>query len=60
MKILGILAVSLSCVMAETIKIGDLVTLSHNVGGAVSAVDDNTIAIDNFKYDGTGRSLSAP
>ena len=54
MKILSVLAVCAYCVAAEKIKIGDLKNLHHGVSGSVSAVDEHTLAIENFNYDGAG------
>ena len=54
MKILSVLAVCAYCVSAEKIKIGELKNLHHGVSGSVFAIDDNTIAIENFNYDGAG------
>ncbi len=35
-------------------KVGDLRDLqNHDVGGAVYVVDDTTILIEDFRYDGT-------
>ena len=54
MKILSVLAVCAYCVVAEKTKIGDLKNLHHGVSGAVFAIDDHTLAIENFNYDGAG------
>ena len=54
MKILSVLAVCAYCVAAEKIKIGELKNLHHGVSGSVFAIDDNTIVIENFNYDGAG------
>ena len=54
MKILSVLAVCAYCVVAEKIKIGELKNLHHGVSGAVFAIDDHTVAIENFNYDGAG------
>ena len=39
---------------AEKIKIGDLSTLHHAVSGEVFALDEKTIMIKDFNYDGAG------
>ena len=57
MKVLSVLAVCVCPVLGETIKIGELTNLHHDVSGTVLAIDDNTIAIENFNYDGAGASL---
>ena len=56
MKVLSVLAVCVCAVLGETIKIGELTNLHHDVSGTVLAIDDNTIAIENFNYDGAGAS----
>ena len=38
----------------ETVKLGDFKTYSHDVTGEVFAVDDETILIKGFNYDGQG------
>ena len=58
MKVLSVLAICLSAALAENIKIGDLSNLHHGVSGEVYAADDNTIVIENFKYDGAGESCN--
>ena len=57
MKVLSVLAVCVYAVLGETIKIGELTNLHHDVSGTVLAIDDNTIAIENFNYDGAGTPL---
>ena len=57
MKVLSVLAVCVYAVLGETIKIGELTNLHHDVSGTVLAIDDNTIAIENFNYDGAGAPL---
>ena len=56
MKVLTVLAICLSAALAENIKIGDLSSLQHGVSGEVYAADDNTIVLENFKYDGAGET----
>ena len=56
MKVLSVLAVCVRAVHGETIKIGELTNLPY-VSGTVLAIDDNTIAIENFNYDGAGAPL---
>ena len=56
MKVLSVLAVCVYAVLGETIKIGELTNLPY-VSGTVLAIDDNTIVIENFNYDGAGASL---
>ena len=55
MKVLSVLAVCVCAVLGETIKIGELANLPY-VSGTVLAIDDNTIVIENFNYDGAGAS----
>ena len=55
MKVLSVLAVCVYAVLGETIKIGELTNLPY-VSGTVLAIDDNTIVIENFNYDGAGAS----
>ena len=59
MKVLSVLAICLSAALAEKIKIGDLSNLHHGVSGEVYAADDNTIVVENFKYDGAGESCNS-
>ena len=54
MKILSVLALCAYSVAAERIKIGELKNLHHGVSGSVFAIDDQTLAIENFNYDGAG------
>ena len=54
MRLLSVLTVCVSSIMAEKVKIGELGTFHHDVSGTVSAVDDNTLVIENFNYDGAG------
>jgi len=54
MKVLSVLAICLTAALAENIKIGDLSSLQHGVSGEVYAAEDNTIVLENFKYDGAG------
>ena len=37
-----------------SVKIGDLNNLAHGVGGEVFAMDDSTLLIKGFRYDGAG------
>jgi len=41
-------------VVAEPVKIGDIITLHHGVSGSVYAVDASTLMVKNFVYDGAG------
>ena len=36
-------------------KLGDLISLSHEVSGEVFGVGDHKLKIKNFNYDGQGR-----
>merc|ERR1711915_830874 len=38
----------------EKVKIGDIKTLHHAVSGEVYALDDKTLMVQNFNYDGAG------
>ena len=47
---------SASLVLGESnsgVYIGDLKTRQHNTKGAVYAVDEKTIVVKHFQYDGT-------
>ena len=39
---------------AEKIKLGDIETFHHGAGGEVYALDDKTLMIKDFTYDGAG------
>jgi len=41
-------------VSGEKVKIGDIKTLHHAVSGEVYALDEKTLMIQNFNYDGAG------
>ena len=41
-------------VFGEKVKIGDIKTLHHAVSGEVYALDDKTLTVQNFNYDGAG------
>ena len=48
---------SASLVLGEPnsgVYIGDLMTRQHNIKGAVYAMNESTIVVKNFQYDGTG------
>ena len=40
---------------AEKIKLGDIETFHHGVGGEVFALDEKTLMIKDFTYDGRGK-----
>ena len=39
---------------AEKIKLGDIETFHHGAGGEVFALDEKTLMIKDFTYDGRG------
>ena len=39
---------------AELERVGELRTLQHEVAGIVYIMDENTLKIEDFSYDGTG------
>ena len=39
---------------AEKIKLGDIETFHHGAGGEVFALDEKTLMIKDFTYDGAG------
>ena len=41
---------------AEKIKLGDIETFHHGAGGEVFALDEKTLMIKDFTYDGAGKS----
>merc|ERR1719187_3077713 len=41
-------------VSAQSVKIGDIPTKHHAVSGELWALDDKTLMVKNFNYDGTG------
>lgn len=43
-----------AAVSGEKVKIGDIKTLHHAVSGEVFALDDKTLMVQNFNYDGAG------
>lgn len=60
MKSLLALALCLvSGAQCEKIKIGELSTLHHAVSGDVFALDDKTIMIQDFNYDGAGKGRTS-
>ena len=44
----------IAAVYSEKVKIGDISTLHHAVSGEVFAVDEKTLIVKNFNYDGGG------
>ena len=44
---------------AEKILIGQLSTLAHSVSGEVYALDEKTLMIKDFNYDGAGDNTNA-
>ena len=40
---------------AEKIKLGDIETFHHGAGGEVFALDEKTLMIKDFTYDGRGK-----
>ena len=45
---------------SQLVSLGSFRTLQHQVRGDVYAVDQKTIRIENFRYDGTGIRKSTP
>jgi len=45
---------ALAAASAEPVKIGDIETLHHAVSGELWALDDKTLQVKNFVYDGAG------
>ena len=45
---------SMIIVDSQLVSLGSFRTLQHQVRGDVYAVDQKTIRIENFRYDGTG------
>ena len=43
-----------AAVSGEKVKIGDISTLHHAVSGELYALDDKTLMVKNFNYDGAG------
>jgi len=43
-----------SAVSGEKVKIGDISTLHHAVSGELFALNENTLMVENFNYDGAG------
>ena len=43
-----------SLVCSAKVKLGDLSTLAHSVSGELFALDDKTLMVKNFNYDGAG------
>ena len=52
--LLCVAAVLLAQASAEKILIGQLSTLAHSVSGEVYALDEKTLMIKDFTYDGAG------
>ena len=52
--LLCVAAVLLAQASAEKILIGQLSTLAHSVSGEVYALDEKTLMIKDFNYDGAG------
>ena len=48
-----------SCADGQGVLLGSFRTLQHLVRGDVYAIDEKTIRIENFRYDGTGISKLA-
>ena len=44
----------LNCRCLEVKKIGEFVNIFHDIGGTVFALDDKTIVVKDFNYDGEG------
>jgi len=44
----------ISLVWSAKVKLGDLSTLAHSVSGELFAIDDKTLMLKNFNYDGAG------
>ena len=44
---------------AEKIKLGDIETFHHGAGGEVFALDEKTLMIKDFTYDGAGICILA-
>ena len=55
MKSLFAVAVCLATVNCEPVKLGDIQTKAHEAAGEVWMVDDNTIMLKSFSYDGNGK-----
>jgi len=49
-----LLLAAAAAVMGEKVKLGDIETLHHAVSGEVFALDDKTLMVQNFNYDGAG------
>ena len=47
---------SLIYIDGQGVRLGSFRTLQHQVRGDVFAIDEKTIRIENFRYDGTGIS----
>ena len=47
-------SVSGKAVSGEKVKIGDISSLHHAVSGELFALNENTLMVENFNYDGTG------
>ena len=45
---------AVAAVSCEKVKIGDISTLHHAVSGELFALDEKTLMVQNFNYDGTG------
>ena len=39
---------------SQTVRLGSFRTLQHQVRGDIFAIDEKTIRIENFTYDGVG------
>ena len=49
-----LLLAAAAAVSGEKVKLGDIKTLHHAVSGEVFALDDKTLMVQNFNYDGAG------
>ena len=47
-------SVSGKAVSGEKVKIGDISSLHHAVSGELFALNENTLMVENFNYDGAG------
>ena len=45
---------TVACVTAELEKVGEIRTLQYMVAGTVYIMDENTLKIEDFTYDGKG------
>ena len=54
LAVLGALAALCSTALGEGTKVGDFVNYAHGIGGTVYAVDEKTLLVKGFTYDGAG------